>query len=136
MFVIAARDFGDVQKARDPVTEKVLGLAIEVHRALGPGLLESAYCACLAREMELAGLSFQRELAVPLKYKGILIPTVYRLYFLVENELILEIKVVGRLELIHESQLLTYLRLMGKKTGLLLNFNELLLKDGIIRRAL
>ena len=121
---------------RDPLTDRVLGLALEVHRALGPGLLESAYSECLEHEFTLDGLGFAREVPVPLVYKGKSIPCAYRLDFLVEDKLILEIKSVEGLEQIHQAQLLTYLRLTGKKTGLLLNFNERLLKDGIMRRVL
>jgi GxxExxY protein len=134
--MISVADFPDVPQTRDPLTDTVLRLAIEVHRTLGPGLLESAYCACLAREMELARVSFQRELEVPLNYKGVLIPMAYRLDFLIEDQLVLEIKSIDRFEAVHEAQLLTYLRLTGRRTGLLLNFNEKLLKNGIVRRVL
>lgn len=134
--MISAADFSTPTHARDTLTETVIGMAIEVHRALGPGLLESAYGACLAHELSLAKITFQTELPVPLIYKGLSIPTAYRLDLLVEDRLIVEVKAVERLDAIHEAQLLTYLRLAHKMTGLLLNFNETLLKNGILRRVL
>lgn len=121
---------------RDPLSEKVIGLALEVHRTLGPGLFESAYSECLDHELSLAGVRFSREAPVPLIYKEKRIECAYRLDFLIEDELVLEIKSVERIERVHEAQLLTYMRLTGKKTGLLLNFNEALLKHGILRRVM
>jgi GxxExxY protein len=114
----------------------MIGLAIEVHRALGPGLFESCYGECLAHELSLAGLSFRREVEVPLRYKSVTMECAYRLDFLIEDQLIVELKCVECFAAIHEAQLLTYLRLTGKKVGLLLNFNETLLKNGILRRVL
>lgn len=134
--MIAAADFRQTDKIRDKLSDVVIGCAIEVHRCLGPGLLESAYCDCLAHELGLAKVAFQRELPLPLCYKGITLATAYRLDFLIENQLVLEIKALERIEGIHEAQLLTYLRLSGKRTGLLLNFNERYLKNGILRRVL
>jgi GxxExxY protein len=121
---------------RDPLTERVIGLAINVHRALGPGLLESAYEECLCFELREAGILFDRQLPLPIVYKGIRLDCGYRLDVVLERDLIVEIKSVERLLPIHEAQMLTYLRLSGIKTGLLVNFNSVLLKDGIHRFVL
>jgi GxxExxY protein len=121
---------------RDPLTEKVIGLAIEVHRVLGPGLLESAYEECLCHELSLAGLSFDRQRPLPVCYKGIRLDCGYRLDIVVENELILELKTVEKLQPIHEAQLLTYLKLGTMRKGLLMNFNAVLLKEGLKRMVL
>lgn len=118
------------------VTETIIGAAIEVHRTLGPGLLESAYQTCLAREMALRGLSFEQELPLRLNYKGLQLDCSYRLDFLVEQAVIVELKTVEALQPIHEAQLLTYLKLAGIQIGLLLNFNVPVLKSGIKRMAL
>ena len=118
---------------KDPLTGKVIGLAIEVHRHLGPGLLESAYEECLCWELKLAGLRVQRQIALPIVYKDVKLDAGYRLDILVEKGLILEVKAVQKLLPIHEAQLLTYLKLSGLKVGLLLNFNVTVLKDGIKR---
>ena len=134
--MLSAADYPPTEKVRDTLSDAVIGCAIEVHRCLGPGLLESAYCDCLAHELSLARLAFQREVPVPLQYKAITLATTYRLDFVVDDKLVLEIKSVAALEDIHEAQLLTYLRLSGKKTGLLLNFNVRYLKNGILRRVL
>ena len=108
-------------------------MAIEVHRHLGPGLLESAYEDCLCHELSLAGIPHARQVALPVRYKGLDIGTAYRLDVLVAQTLIIEIKSVERLMPVHDAQLLTYLRLGGLRTGLLLNFNHAVLKDGIRR---
>jgi GxxExxY protein len=126
----------DFENPRDPLTDKVIGLAIEVHRSLGPGLFESCYAECIAHELSLASLSFEREVPIPLRYKGVAMECAYRLDFVIENQLILELKSVERFEPIHHAQLLTNLKLTGKKVGLLLNFNETLLKNGILRKIL
>ena len=118
---------------RDPLTEKVIGCAIEVHRALGPGLLESAYQQCLAHEFKLNGIPFQAEYPVPVEYKGIRLDCSYRLDLVVDNRLILELKCVEALTGIHEAQLLTYMKLTGMTTGLLINFNVGRLVDGLKR---
>jgi len=118
------------------VTERIIGAAIEVHRHIGPGLLESAYQACLAKEMSLLGLTFEQEKPLPLEYKGLMLDCGYRLDFLVEKSVIVELKSVDMLLPIHEAQLLTYLRLSKCKIGLLLNFNVPVLKQGIKRMAL
>lgn len=118
------------------LTEQIIGAAIEVHRELGPGVLESAYAACLAREFELRGLRFRREVVLPVEYKGVRIDCGYRLDFVVEEKVVLEVKAVERVLPVHEAQLLTYLRLSGYRIGLLINFNCTVLKNGITRRVL
>jgi len=118
------------------LTGKVIGLAIEVHRHLGPGLLESAYEECLCWELKQAGLTVQRQTALPIVYKDVKLDIGYRVDVIVENRLILELKTVEKLLSIHEAQLLTYLRLTGLKTGLLINFNTAVLKNGIKRLVL
>lgn len=120
---------------KDPLTEKIIGCAIEVHRTLGPGLLESTYESALCIEFQLAGLTFQRQIIVPVTYKNQPIGD-YRLDLVVENAVVLEIKSVDRFDPIFEAQLLTYLKITGLKRGLLLNFNSRLLKDGIKRLVL
>jgi GxxExxY protein len=120
----------------DPWTEKIIGAAIEVHRVLGPGLLESAYEECLCHELMLRGLRFQRQLSLPVRYKGLSLDCGYRIDLLVEDEVLIEIKSVEQLLGVHEAQLLTYMKLMQKKFGLLLNFNVSMLKHGIRRRVL
>jgi GxxExxY protein len=118
------------------LTYEIIGAAIEVHKLLGPGLLESTYRECLCRELALRGMSFRRECGVPLKYKGILLDCGYRVDILVANVVVVEIKAVEALAPVHDAQLLTYLRVGGWKVGLLMNFNVLVLKDGIHRRIL
>ena len=120
---------------RDPLTEHIIGCAIEVHRTLGPGLLEQTYEAALCVELKLAGLNFQRQLVVPVTYINEPVGD-YRPDLVVEKLVILEIKSVDRFDPIFEAQLLTYLKITGLKRGLLLNFNSRLLKDGIKRLAL
>ena len=120
----------------DPLTERIIGFAIEVHRNLGPGLLESAYEECLCYEIEQAGLVFRRQVPLPLVYKSVRLDCGYRLDVVVENRVILELKTVDRLQPIHEAQMLTYLRLSGIRVGLLLNINIAVLKDGIRRMLL
>lgn len=134
--MLSAAGYPATALLRDQLSETVIGCAIEVHRSLGPGLLESAYCDCLAHEFFLKKLRFEREVPLPLRYKAIALATSYRLDFVIEDQLILEVKSVARIDDIHEAQLLTYLRLSGKKTALLLNFNERYLKNGILRRVL
>jgi GxxExxY protein len=114
----------------------VIGAAIEVHRALGAGLLESAYEECLCYELGCQNLSFQRQVALPVRYKTITLDCAYRMDVVVENQLILELKAVDKLLPIHDAQLLTYLRLSGLTTGLLMNFNVPVLKDGLKRMML
>ena len=118
------------------LTEVVIGSAIEVHRRLGPGLLESAYQECMARELSIRGVPFAREQPLPLNYKGLKLSCGYRLDFLVANELVLELKAVDSLQPVHVAQLLTYLRLGGWKIGLLINFHAAQIKEGIRRVVL
>ena len=125
----------EVRHTRDPLSDRIIGFAIDIHRELGPGLLESAYCECLAHELSVAGIPFEREVPVPLRYKAVTLACSYRLDFVVQHRLILEIKSVDALLPVHEAQLLTYLKLTGKPVGLLLNFKEVLLKNGILRRV-
>jgi GxxExxY protein len=115
------------------LTGKIIGAAIEVHRHLGPGLLESAYETCLAYELEKLGLSFERQHALPLVYKEIRLDQWYRVDLLVVRRVIVELKVVDQIAPVHEAQVLSYLRFSGCEIGLLLNFNVKLLKDGIRR---
>lgn len=117
-------------------TETIIGAAIEVHRNLGPGLLESAYEECLCHELKLRDMSFQRQVPLPVIYKGMRLDCGYRLDLLVNDEVVVELKAVDSLQPIHEAQLLTYLRLGGWKVGLLLNFNVPVLKYGIKRMVL
>ncbi len=125
-----------VQGERDSLTESVIGLAIEVHRALGPGLLESAYQECLCYELKANGLAFGRQVALPVVYKSVKLDCGYRMDLVVDDRLVVELKTVEKILPIHEAQLLTYLRLSGIRTGLLLNFNTSVLKDGIKRMVL
>jgi GxxExxY protein len=120
----------------DPLTEKIIGFAISIHRDLGPGLLESAYEECLCYEIEQSGLSFRRQSALPIVYKSVRLDCGYRMDIVVENRVIVELKTVERLLPIHEAQMLTYLKLSGIRIGLLLNFNTPVLKDGIRRMLL
>lgn len=118
------------------LSKLIIGAAIEVHRHLGPGLLESTYEHCLAHELVLRGIPFERQKALPLVYKGIELETGFRVDFLVGGLVIVELKAVEALNEVHEAQVLTYLRLSGCKLGLLINFNVPLLKDGIKRLVL
>lgn len=118
------------------ITEVIIGSALEVHRALGPGLLESAYEECLCHELELRKIDFERQKPLPLEYKGHSLDCGYRLDLLVLNEIVVEIKAVDSLLPIHKAQLLTYLKLGGWKVGLLINFNVPILKEGISRIVL
>ena len=117
----------------DLLTEQIIGLAIEVHRQLGPGLLESAYEECLCFELKQEGLPFRRQVALPVVYKSVRLDCGYRLDIVVQDQVILEIKTVERLLPVHEAQMLTYMKLSGIRTGLLLNFNSAVLRDGIRR---
>ncbi len=120
----------------DDLSNRVIGCAIEVHRHLGPGLLESAYEQCLAHELSRNNIGFEPQLAQPVRYKDILLDCGYRLDVLVENQIIIELKSVERLLGIHEAQLLTYMKLAEIKIGLLMNFNVTKLKEGIKRFVL
>jgi GxxExxY protein len=118
------------------LSQRIIGCAIEVHRELGPGLLESVYEAALSRELSREGIAFQRQLALPVVYKGEVLGLDFRIDILVEDLVIVELKSVEKLLPIQEAQLLTYMRLARKGLGLLINFNVPLLKDGIVRRVL
>ncbi len=115
------------------ITKQVIGSAIAVHRALGPGLLESAYEACLSYELIEGGLTVERQKTLPVIYRGTKIDCGYRIDLLVEEEVIVELKAIDRLMPIHSAQLVSYLRLSGCKVGLLINFNVTVLKNGIVR---
>ena len=115
------------------ITDRIIGCAIEVHRRLGPGLLESSYEACMAYEMVQAGLTVDRQIDVPIRYKNVELACGYRIDLLVESVVIVELKAVDRLQPIHQAQLISYLRLSGKQIGLLMNFNERYLKHGVKR---
>ena len=113
------------------IATKIIGASIEVHKQLGPGLLESTYESCLIYELKELGLEVKHQLALPVVYKGVKLDAGYRIDMLVENKVIIEIKSVEALADIHTAQLLTYLKLKDLKLGLLINFNEVLLKNGI-----
>lgn len=121
------RDFNDG-------TREILGACIEVHRHLGPGLLESVYELCLAHELRCRGIRFERQLSVPIRYKDVALDAGLRLDFLVECRVVVEVKAIDRIAPVHEAQLLTYLRLTGAQVGLLVNFNVPALRLGGIRR--
>jgi GxxExxY protein len=121
----------------EELTEKIIGAAIEVHRALGPGLLESAYEECLCREFNLRGIAFQRQVPLPVEYKGVKLDCGYRLDLIVQDAVVLELKCVEHTLPVHEAQLLTYLKLTGKHVGIIINFNvATLVRGGIVRRVL
>jgi len=120
----------------DELSNRVIGCALEVHRVLGPGLLESTYEQCLAHELSLAGISFKLQFPLPVKYKGIKLDCGYRIDLFVNDELIVELKSVDQIMGIHRAQLLTYMKLSGAKVGLLINFNVEMLKSGIKRFVL
>lgn len=117
----------------DSLSNLIIGTAIVVHRELGPGLLESAYEACMAYELTSGGVRFERQKPLPIQYKGVRLDCGYRLDLVVANEIVVEIKSVDQILPIHQAQLLTYLRLSGCKVGLIINFNVPLLKDGLKR---
>jgi len=118
------------------ITHEIIASAIEVHRALGPGLLESVYEECLCRELTLRGITFERQRPLQVEFKGLRLDCGYRLDLLVERQVVVEIKAVESVLPIHEAQLLTYLKLGGWKIGLLINFNVAVLKQGIRRKVL
>lgn len=120
----------------EELTEQIIAAAIEVHRHLGPGLLESAYEECLCKELDLRHIAFQKQVALPVEYKGIKLDCGYRMDLVIEHRVVFEIKAVEALLPIHEAQMLTYLRLSGMHVGLLVNFNVPVLKEGIKRLVL
>jgi GxxExxY protein len=115
------------------ITQKIIGCAIQVHKQLGPGLLESAYEECLSYELLKTGLNIKRQQATPVVYKDIKLDCGYRIDILVENSVVLELKVVDEFNPVHEAQILTYMKFSNKSLGLLINFNVTVLKDGIKR---
>jgi|SRR3954452_5734981 GxxExxY protein len=117
-------------------TDEIIGAAIEVHRHLGPGLLESVYEECFCHELKLRGISFQRQMAVPVVYKGVRLACDQRVDVLVDGRVVVELKAVEKILPVHTAQLLTYMRLTNIKVGLLLNFNVPRLVDGLVRRVL
>jgi len=123
-------------KEFDTLSRQVIGCAIEVHRFLGPGLLESSYQSCLSRELELNGIAHESEAPLPIDYKGISLECGYRVDLLVEGALIIELKSVKKIDPIHEAQILTYMKLSGIQTGLMFNCNVTKLKDGMKRYIL
>ena len=122
-----------IGRQENEISGKIIGAAIEVHKMLGPGLLESAYEECLCRELHLRGIEFERQVPLPLNYKGIDLDCSYRLDLLVEDKVIVELKSMEGLEPIHEAQMLTYLKLRNAWLGLIINFNVMMLKDGVRR---
>lgn len=118
------------------LSNAIIGAAMEVHRALGPGLLESAYEACFAHEMSLRGIPYCSQVALPVEYKGTRLDCGYRMDVVVDERIVVELKTVEAILPIHEAQLLTYLRLSGLRIGLLLNFHSSTLAKGICRRVL
>jgi GxxExxY protein len=119
----------------EELSHEILAACIEVHRELGPGLLESAYEECLCREFSLRSISFKRQVPLPVAYKGVRLDCGYQMDLVVDDKVLLELKSVDEIHPIHEAQLLTYLRLSGLRLGLLINFNVTVLKDGVLRRV-
>ncbi|MDA0690655.1 MAG: GxxExxY protein [Nitrospinae bacterium] len=117
-------------------SNKIIGACIEVHKSLGPGLLENVYQNCLAREFSLQNIPFQKEVSKPVEYKGVLMDCDLRLDFLIDNKVVVELKAVEKILPVHKAQVLTYLKLTGCKLGLLVNFNVSALKDGVERIVL
>jgi GxxExxY protein len=122
-----------MEKPEDVLSNRIIGAAIEVHKSLGPGLLESAYEDCLCHEFGLQGILHERQKQLSLAYKGVRLDCAYRMDIVVENLVVVELKCVDKREAIYEAQLLTYLRLSGLKLGLLINFNVPILRSGIKR---
>ncbi|MBI5055256.1 MAG: GxxExxY protein [Nitrospirae bacterium] len=120
----------------EELTDGIIASAIEVHRNLGPGLLESAYEECFCHELHLKGISFERQKPLPVEYKGIKLDCGYRMDMIVENKVVVELKCVDKISTVHEAQLLTYLRLSKIKVGLIINFYTDVLKNGIKRLVL
>jgi GxxExxY protein len=134
MVFVTVSDFGGERMMdRDPLTEKVIGCAIEVHRNLGPGLLESAYEQCLVHEMSMQEMPFRAQVPLPVQYKGVHLDCGYRIDILFAEQVIVELKSVEKMTGLHEAQLLTYMKLAGIEKGLLINFNVQRLIDGVKR---
>ena len=135
-FTAESAEGAEVKQEIDALTEKIIGAAIDVHRALGPGLLESTYELCLCRELNLRGLPVERQKAIPIEYKGVKLDCGYRTDLVVDGKVLVEVKAIDALTAVCDAQLLTYLRLGGWHVGLLINFNVQFLKQGIRRRVL
>jgi len=135
-FTTEAQRQREGEEPQDPRTSPIIGAAIEVHRHLGPGLLESAYEECLCHELHLRGLDFKRQVELPVLYKGLSLDCGYKIDLVVQEEVILELKSVEKRLPVHQAQLLTYMKLANKRVGLLINFNVPLLTRGIVRRIL
>ena len=136
VFTTESQGHRETEDLKDPRTAPIVGAAIEVHRALGPGLLESAYEECLCHELRLRGLEFERQVELPVSYKGLQLDCGYKMDLIVNQQVVLELKSVERILPVHEAQLLTYLKLSNKRVGLLINFNVSMLTHGIVRRVL
>jgi GxxExxY protein len=135
---LTAESAEDAETVKDlnALTDAIIGAAVEVHRALGPGLLESTYEMCLCRELSIRELHFERQVPIPVEYKGVQLDCGYRADLVIERAVLVEIKAIDSLLSIHDAQLLSYLKLGGWKVGLLINFNVELLKHGLRRRVL
>ena len=120
----------------EALTESIIAAAIEVHKHLGPGLLESTYEQCLCHELSIRGISFKQQAPISVDYKGVKLDCGYRIDLLVEDSVVVELKSVDKIIAIHEAQLMTYMKLSGKRVGLILNFNVELMKHGLVRRVL
>ena len=120
----------------EELTERIIGAVIEVHKILGPGLMESAYEECLCHELNLRALRFERQITVPVSYKGVNLDCGYKLDVLIEETVILELKCVERITSVHEAQLLTYMKLLTKPVGFIINFNVPVMRAGIVRKVL
>lgn len=136
MFTTEAQRHGQNENSQDPRTSPIIGAAIEVHRHLGPGLLESAYEESLCHELHLRGIDFRHHVDLPVEYKGLKLDCSYRLDLMVHEEVVVELKCVERVLPVHEAPLLTHMLLTGKRVGLLINFDVPLLTKGITRRVL
>ena len=129
-------EMNNIPEEYKALTESIIGAAIDVHRALGPGLLESCYSACLAYELSARNILFRKEVDLPVVYNNVKLECGYRMDFVVADAVLLELKAVDEITSLHESQILSYLKLSGLRVGLLLNFNVSFLRDGIVRRVL
>jgi GxxExxY protein len=136
VFTTEAQRHRESEDGKDSRTSAIIGAAIEVHRHLGPGLLESAYEECLCHELHLRGIDFRRQIDLPVEYKGLKLDCGYRLDLIVQEEVVVELKCVEKVLPVHEAQLLTYMLMTGKRVGLLINFNVPQLIKGITRRVL
>jgi GxxExxY protein len=131
--VIATERIALVDEA---LTQEIIGAAIEIHRHLGPGLLESAYEECLCHELKLRGLNFRRQVSLPVVYKGVALDCGYKMDLVVEDRVVIELKCVEAVLGVHQAQLLTYLKLSGRRVGLLFNFHVSVMTRGIVRKVL